>query len=192
MGPGSQIGFGGTALFAAALALCGCGSEDGTGQVEAKGEPAHATTAPRPPAPSPVVAHRIGARRVEPGAQRLPARPCNRLGENGTTTVVIYSDNGPCVRVKPGERLRFVNDTGIGPQHEGARTVRVRIGDYRLRIEPRGSGLVPAPVESYLARGAHRVWTAGGRGATVLLLPPVCAMRPPVAPGEESCFRQAS
>ena len=145
--------------------LCGCGGGSDTTAAEG-------AALPQQPPPKPVVARRIGAPRVEPGEQLLPARPCNRLGENGTTTVVLYSDNGPCVRVEPGERLRFLNDTGIGPRHEGERTIRVRVGDYQLRIEPRGSGLVPAPVESYLGRGAHRVSTAGGRGATVLLLPP--------------------
>jgi hypothetical protein len=182
MGAGSRIGLGGVAMAAAALAFCGCGGGSDSTAVDE-------TASPRPKPPPAVVAHRIGPRRVEPGEQHLPARPCNRLGENGTTTVVIYSDNGPCVRAKPGERLRFVNETGIGPGHKGAKTVRIRIGDYRLRLEPRGSGLVPGPVESYLGRGAHRVLTAGGRGATILLLPAVCAVRPPVDPGEEPCFR---
>lgn len=166
MQAGSRIGVGGAALVLAVLVLCGCGGGSETGTTAAR-EPA----SPRPPEPSRVVAHRAGPRRVEPGEQLLPARPCNRLGSNGTTTVVVYSDNGPCVRVKPGERLRFVNDTGLGPRHKGAKTVLVRIGVYQLRIEPRGSGLVPAPVESYLGRGAHRVLTAGARGATILLLP---------------------
>lgn len=186
MRSGQRIGFGGVALVAAMLALLGCGGgSDDTGAQEP-------TRAQEPPPLRVVVAHRIGARRVEPGEQHLPARPCSQIGSNGTATVYLYSDNGPCVRVKPGERLRFVNDTGIGPQHEGATTVGVQVGDYELRIEPRGSGLVPAPVESYLGRGAHRVQTAGARGATILLLPPVCAVRPPAAPGEELCFRQPS
>lgn len=88
----------------------------------------------------------------------------------------------------PGERLLFVNDTGIGPRHAGAAAVRVRVGDYELWIEPHGSGLIPAPVETYLGRGSHPVRIDGAVGGTILLLPPICAMRPPVAPGEELCF----
>jgi hypothetical protein len=185
MGMGSRIGFGGIALVVAALALCGCGGGS-------DGETAHETASPRPPAPSRVVAHRAGPRRVEPGEQLLPASPCYTFAKNGITEVHLFSDAPHCTRVKPGERLLFVNDTGLGPGHEGAKTVQVRVGGYQLRIEPRGSGLVPAPVESYLGRGAHRVRTAGTRGATVLLLPPVCAVRPPPAPGEELCFRRPS
>ena len=91
--------------------------------------------------------------------------------------------------MKPGERLRFVNKTGIGPRHKGASAVRVRVGDYELRIEPRGSGQVRAPVQTYLGRGSHLVRMAGAPGATILLLPAVCAIRPPAGPGEEACFR---
>jgi hypothetical protein len=183
MPSGSRIGLGGAALVATMLAACGCGGgSDSTG--------AHDTASPpAPPAPPAVVAHRTGGRQVEPGDQHLPARPCSQIGSNGTATVFIYSDNSPCARVAPGERLLFVNDTGIGPRHEGATAVRVRVGDYELRIRPRGSGLVPAPVETYLGRGSHTVRTAGARGATILVLPPVCAVRPPAASGEELCFR---
>ncbi|HEX6781917.1 MAG TPA: hypothetical protein VF125_07790 [Solirubrobacterales bacterium] len=182
MRSGSRVGFCGTALVAATLALCACGGGS-------DGPAAHEMAPLRPPPQRAVVAHRIGPGRVEPGEQRLPARPCLRSGSKGTTTVPIFSEAGPCARVQPGERLRFVNATGIGPGHEGAVPVRVSIGNYQLRIEPRGSGLIPAPVESYLGRGAHGVRVAGAPGATILLLPPVCAVRPPVAPGEEPCFR---
>lgn len=157
--------------------------------LEARGKPVHETAPPRPPARRTVVGHRLGSARVEPGRQLLPASPCGTFGTNGTTTVHIFSDTGHCVRVGPGERLLFVNDTGIGPQHAGAAAVRVLVGDYELWIRPHGSGLIPAPVETYLARGSHRVRVAGAPGATILLLPPVCAIRPPVAPGEELCFR---
>ena len=176
----SRIGLGGIALVAAMLALCGCGGgSDSTG--------AH-DTASSPP-PRTVVGHRVGPARVEPGRQSLPASPCYEFGRNGTTEVHLFSDAPHCTRVAPGERLLFVNDTGIGPQHSGATTVRVRVGDYELRIRPGGSGLIPAPVETYLGRGSHTVRTAGARGATILLLPRVCAVRPPAAPGEELCFR---
>jgi len=157
--------------------------------LEAEGKPVRETAPPRPPAPRTVVGRRLGPARVEPGMQLLPARPCETFGRNGTTRVYIFSDTGDCVRVGPGERLLFVNDTGIGPRHEGAAAVRVRVGNYELWIEPHGSGLVPAPVETYLGRGSHQVRIAGAPGSTILLLPATCAMRRPVAPSEELCFR---
>jgi hypothetical protein len=158
-------------------------------RLEAEGKPVPEKAARRVPARRTVVGRRLGAARVEHGRQLLPARPCATLGRNGTTTVHLFSDTGYCVRVGPGERLRFVNDTGIGPQHAGAAAVRVLVGDYELWIEPRGSGLIRAPVETYLGRGSHPVRVAGAPGAKVLVLPPVCAMHPPAAPGEELCFR---
>jgi hypothetical protein len=181
MRPKSRIGFGGIGLVATMLALCGCGG--GSDSIDAR------DTAASPPPPRTVVGHRVGPARVEPGGQALPASPCYEFGRNGTTAVHLFSDAPHCTRVAPGERLLFVNDTGIWPQHSAATTVRVRVGDYELRIRPGGSGLIPAPVETYLGRGSHLVRTAGARGATILLLPRVCAVRPPVAPGEELCFR---
>lgn len=157
--------------------------------LEAKGKTVHETAPPRPPAARMVIGRRLGAARVEPGGQLLPASPCSTFGRNGTTRVHIFSDTGHCVRVRPGERLLFVNDTGIGPRHEGAAAVRIRVGDYELWIEPGGSGLVPPPVETYLGRGSHQVRIAGAPGSTILFLPSTCAMRPPVGSGEELCFR---
>lgn len=136
-----------------------------------------------------VIGHRLGSPRVEPGGQLLPASPCYTFARHGTTEVHLFSDAPHCTRVAPGERLLFVNDTGIGPQHAGATPVRVRVGNYAVRIEPNGRGLIPAPVRTYLGRGSHLVQTAGARGATILVLPPDCAVRPPAAPGEELCFR---
>jgi hypothetical protein len=157
--------------------------------LEAEGKPVHETAPPRPPLRRTVLGHRLGPARVEPGEQGLPASPCGTFGKNGMTTVHIFPDTPHCARVAPGERLLFVDDTGIGPQHAGAAAVRVLVGDYELWIPPHGSGLIPVPVETYLGRGSHRVKIAGAPGATILLLPPVCAMRPPVVPGEELCFR---
>ena len=91
--------------------------------------------------------------------------------------------------MKPGERLLFVNDTGIEPGRADRNVVRVSVGDYEVRIGLHESGLVPAPVETYLGRGAHRVRMRGAPGPTILVLPPGCAVRSPVAPGEEPCFR---
>jgi len=156
--------------------------------LEAEGKPVHETAPPRPPQRR-TIGHRLGPVRVEPGTQALPASPCARFGRHGTTTVHIFSDAGHCARVGPGERLIFVNDTGIGPQHAGAAAIRILAGDYELWIGPHESGRIPAAVETYLGRGSHRVRVAGAPGETILLLPPVCAVRPPVAPGEELCFR---
>jgi hypothetical protein len=136
-----------------------------------------------------IVGHRVGPARVEPGGQLLPASPCLTFARHGTTEVHLFSDAPHCTRVAPGERLLFVNDTGIGPQHAGATPVRVRVGNYAVRIEPNGRGLIPAPVKTYLGRGSHPVQTAGARGATILVLPRECAVRPPAEPGEELCFR---
>jgi hypothetical protein len=156
---------------------------------EAQGKPVHEPSSRRRWARRTVLGHRLGPARVEPGEQLLPASPCGTFGKNGTTTVHIFPDAGHCARVGPGERLLFVNDTGIGPQHVGAAAVRVLVGDYELWLGPHERGLIPAPVEAYLGRGSHRVRIAGAPAATILLLPPVCAIRPPVAPGEELCFR---
>jgi hypothetical protein len=186
MRAGLRIGSGGIALVVAALALGGCGGgSDAPGT--AQNEPAREVGLP--PARRAVVGHRLGPARVEPGRQSLPASPCGAFGEDGTTMIHVFSDAPHCARVKAGERLLFVNDTGIGPRDAGAAAIRVLVGDYELWIGPHGSGLIRAPVETYLGRGSHRVRIAGAPGATVLLLPPVCAMRPPVASGEELCFR---
>jgi hypothetical protein len=162
--------------------------------LEAEGNSVHEPSPRRRPrARRTALGHRLGPARVEPGRQSLPASPCGTFGENGTTTIHIFPEAAHCARVGPGERLLFVNDTGIGPQHEEAAAVRVLVGDYELWIGPHGSGLIPAPVETYLGHGSHRVRIAGAPGATILLLPPGCAMHPPAAPGEEPCFRsQAS
>ncbi len=158
--------------------------------LEAKGKPVHEPSPPREPrGRRTVVAHRLGPARVEPGTQALPASPCGTFGRNGTTTIHIFSDAGHCARVAPGERLIFVNDTGIGPRHAGAAAIRILAGDYELWIGPHESGLIPAAVGTYLGRGSHRVRIAGAPAAMILLLPPVCAIRPPAEPGEELCFR---
>jgi hypothetical protein len=156
---------------------------------EAEGEPVREAAARRPRARRTVLAHRLGPARIEPGEQALPASPCLGISRRGTATVHVFSDAPHCVRVAPGERLLFVNDTGTGPQHAGAAAIRILVGHYELWIGPHGRGLIPAPVETYLGRGSHPVRIAGAPGATILLLPRVCAVRPPAAPGEEPCFR---
>jgi len=186
---GLGIGWAGIALAVAMLALGGCGRSSDDAPREVRSKSAHETPSPRAPAPPTVVAHRLGSPRIEPGGQLLPARPCETLGRKGTTTIPIFPEVGNCARVAPGERLRFVNDTGIGSRH--ATAVRIRLGNYELSIPPGRSGLIPAPVESYLGRGSHPVRAAGTPGATILLLPTDCVMRPPVRSGQELCFHQA-
>jgi hypothetical protein len=142
-----------------------------------------------PPAPRGVaVAHRLGPPRVEPGEQVLPASPCQAYGKNGTTTIYIWPDAPGCARVAPRERLRVANKTGIGSPAAGV-AVRVLVGDYELWLGPGQEGVIPVPVETYFGRGTHSVGAIGGLGPTVLLLPRVCAIRPPAKPGEELCFR---
>jgi hypothetical protein len=152
---------------------------------EAEGKPAHKPLLPPEPT---VVAHRIGPPRVEPGEQGLPASPCSPYGKNRTTTVYIYPETSGCARVAPGERLRVANLTGIGSPAEAV-AVRVFVGDYELWLGPHQEGVIPAPVQTYFGRGTHSVHAVGGIGPTVLLLPRVCAIRPPAKPGEELCFR---
>jgi hypothetical protein len=153
---------------------------------EAEGKPPH-----RPPPERTVVGYRLGPPRVEPGEQALPAKPCQAYGKDdgkiGTTTVYIYPDSPGCARVEPGERLRVSNDTGIGGT--GAVGVRVLVGNYELWLGPHQEGLIPAPIKTYLGRSTHRVRVAGGIGPVMLVLPKVCAIRPPAKPGEELCFR---
>jgi hypothetical protein len=153
---------------------------------------AEGKSVPEPPAPPTprriAVGHRLGAPRVEPGEQALPASPCQAYGKGGTTTVYVYSDSSGCARVAPGERLRIANYTGLNFPAEAV-AVRVRVGDYELWLGPHQEGLIPAPVETYLGRGTHSVGAVGGHGPTVLLLPRVCAIRPAAKPGEELCFR---
>jgi hypothetical protein len=144
---------------------------------------------PAPPTPRAIaVGYRLGAPRVEPGEQALPARPCQAYGKNGTTTIYVYPEISGCARVAPGERLRVANETGIGSPAKAV-AVRVLVGDYELWLGPHQEGLIPAPVQTYFGRGTHSVRAVGGIGPTVLLLPRVCAIRPPAKPGEELCFR---
>lgn len=155
---------------------------------EAEGKKVDESAPPRrPPGPT-VVAYRVGPARVEPGEQSLPASPCSSYGKNGTTTLYIWPDSPGCARVAPGERLRVANRTGIGRPADAV-AVQVRLGDYELWLGPDQEGLIPAPVETYLGRGSHSAGAVGGLGPTVLLLPRVCAVRPPAAPSEELCFR---
>lgn len=134
------------------------------------------------------IAHRIGPPRIESGEQALPASPCSAYGKNGTTTLYIWPDSPGCARVAPGERLRVANMTGAGSPAVGV-SVRILVGDWELWLAPNQVGVIPAPVQTFLGRGTHSVRAEGGLGPTVLLLPKVCAIRPPAKPGEELCFR---
>jgi hypothetical protein len=153
---------------------------------EGKAPPGVESASPRRPTAT-AIAHRIGPPRVEPGEQALPASPCQAYGRNGTTTLYIWPDSPGCARVVPGERLWVANETGIGGGGAGV-AVRVRLGDWELWLAPGQEGLIPAPVQTYLGRGSHSVQAASGLGPTVLLLPRVCAIRPPAKPGEELCL----
>jgi hypothetical protein len=191
-----RIGFLGIALVAVVATLAGCGG--GSGGTTARSRTttrSHATTRTQAPArksspkPPTVVAHRAGPPRVEPGEQALPASPCQAYGKNGTTILYVYPDSPGCARVAPGERLRVANYTGIGNPAEAV-AVRVRVGDYEMRLGPHQEGVIRAPDQTYLGRGTHSVEAIGGLGPTVLFLPRVCAIRPPAKRGEELCFRE--
>jgi hypothetical protein len=164
---------------------------DGAPQ-EAEGEPAHKSSSLRlPEAGQTVIGDRLGPARVEPGDPSLPASPCGTSGKNGITTIYIFPESAHCARVAPGERLLFINDTGIGPQHAEAAAIRILVGNYELWLGLDEEGLIPAPVDAYLGRGSHRVHVAGAPGPTILLLPRLCAIgRSASSPGSARAARR--
>src|ERR1700679_524051 len=133
-----RMGFVGVVLVAV---LGGCGSGRSTPTSEGKRAPK--TPAPRAPMRI-VVAHRVGPQRVERGepTEELSASPCPNKGVNGTTTVPIGPDIGYCAQVAPSGRLRVNNGT--------AYPIQVEVGDYKMRLRPRQTGMIPASVRSYL------------------------------------------
>jgi hypothetical protein len=173
-----RIGFVGIALVAV---LCGCGAGGSAPVSEGKGVPR--TPAPRAPMRI-VVAHRVGPQRVERGepTEELSASPCPNKGETGITTVPIGPDIGYCAQVAPSGRLRVNNGT--------ASPIQVEVGDYKMRLRPRQTGMIPASVRSYLGHGGHGVRATGeGLDSTIWVLIPGCVLRPEqLKPGEELCF----
>lgn len=183
----SRIGFVGVALVAVVAALGGCGAG---GSASRASEGKRMPKAPPPQAPQPiVVAHRVGPKRVERGkpTEALSASPCENKGENGTTTVPIGPDIGYCAQVAPWGRLDVVNVTGV--------PIQVRIDDYKMRLRPRQTGMIPASVRSFLGHGGHGVRATaeqdGTRAldSTIWVLTPGCVLRPEdLEPGEKLCF----
>jgi hypothetical protein len=172
-----RIGFVGVAL---AAVLGGCGSGGSTSVPEGKRAP----ETPTPRAPMRIaVAHRVGPRRVEHGepTEVLSASPCSNTGLNGTTTVPIGREYGYCALVAPSGRLRVTNLT--------ASPIQVEVGDYKMRLRSEQTGMVPAPVHSYLGHGGHFVRVIGGRlRSRIWVLVPGCVLRWPAKPGQELCF----
>jgi hypothetical protein len=172
-----RIGFVGVALVAV---LGGCGSGGSTSVPVGKRVPK--TPAPRAPMRI-VVAHRVGPQRIERGepTEVLSASPCPNKGVNGTTTVPIGPDVGYCAQVAPSGRLRVNNGT--------ASPIQVEVGDYKMRLRPRQTGMIPASVRSYLGDGGHGVRVTGeGLDSAIWVLIPGCVLRWPAKPGEELCF----
>jgi hypothetical protein len=174
-----RIGLVGVALVAM-LGGCGAGgstsSSAGRRTVEESG---------LPPTPTPTkiaVAHRVGPQRVEHGepTEVLSAKPCVNGPENGTTIMPLGPELGSCSQVPPSGRLGAVNTT--------ADPIQVRIGDYRMLLRPGQTGMIPAPVRTYLGNGGHAVRSAGGSWRTIWVLIPGCELRWPAKPGEELCF----
>lgn len=173
-----RIGFIGVALV---VVLGGCGSGGSTPVSEGRRVPK--TPAPRAPMRI-VVAHRVGPQRIERGepTEVLSASPCPNEGVNGTTTVPIGSDIGYCAQVAPSGRLRVNNGT--------ASLIQVKVGDYKMRLRPRQTGMIQAPVHTYLGHGGHGVRATGeGLDSTIWVLIPGCVLRPEqLEPGEKLCF----
>lgn len=93
-----------------------------------------------------------------------------------------------CLRVPPRDRILFVNTTG-GPYQRHQEVVRIRVGDWRVRLGPHQFALIPAPVGSYLGRGFHRLGASGAPAPSILVLPEDCALGRP-EPGKALCFRK--
>jgi hypothetical protein len=173
-----RIGLTGLTL---AAVLGGCGGGGSTTVVEGRRAPE--TSAPQAPR-TVVVAHRVGPQRVEHGepTEVLSASPCSNTGVNGTTTVPVGPEVGYCALVAPSGRLGVRNTTAFPMQ--------VEVGDYRMRLRPRQTGMILAPVRSYLGHGGHGVRVIGRRlGSRIWVLVPGCVLRPEqLKPGEELCF----
>jgi Protein of unknown function (DUF4232) len=179
------------AILAAAVAGCG----GGTKTVEKT-----VTTEIVPPAQNLSLAHQTveGLPRREPGAHGQSASGCTREVGGRVKTLHVYPDAGNCIRIRPRDRLLFVNSTGSGPDETGAREVVVTLGRYEARIEPGRSAIFAAPASSYLALGWHQVKVRGAPAPSVLVLPEGCALpdtglgRPPLPPGEGLCFAEGA
>lgn len=182
-----RVGFVGIALVAVTAALGGCGAGGSSSQ---KSESKRVPKSPAPQAPMRiVVAHRVGPQRIERGepTEVLSASPCENKGENGTTTVPIGPDIGYCAQVAPRGRLGVVNITGS--------PIQVEVGDYKMRLRPGQTGMIPALVRTYLGHGGHGVRATASQDetraleSTIWVLIPGCVLRPrQLEPGEELCF----
>jgi hypothetical protein len=135
--------------------------------------------------------HRVGAPRAPLGTESLGASPCSPAEpERRVQTMYLNSDvpSPRCLRVPPRDRLLFVNATG-GPYQRNQGVVRVRVGDWRVRLGPHQFVVIPAPVGSYLGRGFHSLGGSGAPAPSVLVLPEDCALGRP-EPGQALCFRK--
>lgn len=134
-------------------------------------------------------AHRVGPPRAPLGTESLGASPCGPADpERRVQTMDLNSDvpSPRCLRVPPRDRLLFVNATG-GPYQRHQGVVRVRVGNWRVRLGPHQFALIPAPVGSYLGRGFHRLGASGAPAPSILVLPEGCALVRP-EPGKALCF----
>jgi hypothetical protein len=175
----SRVGFIGIALVAIVAALGGCGAG---GRRASDGKRLPKSAAPRAPEKI-VVAHRVGPKEFEPGepTEELSASPCPNKGKNGTTTIPVGPDIGYCAQVAPSGRLGVLNANST--------VVEIRVGDYGMRLRPWQTGIIPAPVRSYLGHGGHLVRAKGALGGKIWVLMPGCVLRPErLKPGEKLCF----
>jgi Protein of unknown function (DUF4232) len=144
------------------------------------------------PAPSPVetlvlARHDPEAPQHESGSHEEGTN-CRTLGGGRVKTIPLRSTTAGCYRIVPRDRLLFVNETGIGPDHGEPNPVEVQVGDYRASIGVGKSALFQAPVGDYLRLGLHLVYTdATVQRPSIQVLPEGCSFDH-TKPGESLCF----
>jgi hypothetical protein len=168
-----------------ALGAAGCGG--GSGRTSTVTETV--TIAAPSPVQKLVIARRDpeAVRHREAGAHESPA-DCRKVKGGRVKTILLRSESTSCFQVAPGDRLLFVNSTGIGPRHEEPDEVHVSVGGWEARIEVGQSALFPKAVGDYLGIGLHSGYTnATVQRPSILVLPEGCAVKDPRA-GESLCF----
>lgn len=159
-------------LVAAATALAGCGGGDSSSSGASSEPPSAAAKAGASRAKRTVPVKRAaGVTGRERASSSSPSvGVCGRAHGRVASFDLLPDTPGPkCLVVGPGQRLRFVNETGrfgASPQ-----PVRLDFAGFRATIPPGGAVVLEAAVDSYLGPGVHAVETEGAPGPEVWLQP---------------------